>query len=97
LIEVSPIIYEEKEKEHILLFEAKKKYFMHSQAGADRGFNLNDSLAVDEMQVKDSSFVRYLDRLTRDSIMFTLQEKCAYMVGKELVLRRFSQLITNRE
>jgi hypothetical protein len=96
-ITVTPFVYTEKEKEHILLFEAKRKFFLHAYNINSKNLNEDDSLAIDKMSVKDSLFVHYLDKLIGDSVMFTLQEKCDFIMGKEIVNNRLNQLNKNRE
>jgi hypothetical protein len=96
-ISVSSFVYQEKENEHILLFEAKKKYFIHVNKISNKNFSDKDSIVVDKMSVKDSLFIHYLDKLIGDSMMFTLQEKCDFIIGKEVVNNKFNQLLKNRE
>ncbi len=108
---VTPVQYEEKEKEYILFYEAKKKYYLvlHNMDG--QSFNKEDSLIVDKMSVKDSLFVHYINNRISDTIMFTIQEKCdAYlgetastdscnhsMEGRKIVDTQFSRLVKDRE
>ena len=52
-----PQHYAIKEKEYILFFEAKKKYFLITNNKNAQSFNAEDSAKVDNMSVKDSLFV----------------------------------------
>lgn len=92
-LHVKPLQYSLKEKEHILFYEAKKKYFLltHSTYSED------DSLFVVKMSVKDSSFTKYLNKHHSPGLVFTVQEKCYDFVGKGLVDERFFKLIKQRE
>jgi hypothetical protein len=96
-ITVSSLGYVEKEKENILLFEAKKKYFLQLHKIQAKNLSEADSINIAKMSVKDSLFIHYLDKVIGDSVMFTLQEKCNYLVGKELLAKSYNQLLKNRE
>jgi hypothetical protein len=89
--------YAEKEKENILLFEAKKKYYLQVHKIARKNMSEDDSLAIDKMSVKDSMFVHYLNNFAGDSMMFTLQDKCDYIIGRDAVAKGFDQLRSERE
>jgi hypothetical protein len=90
-ITVAPQIYEFKEKEHIAYFEAKKRfYIVHRMAGKILGED--DSIAVEELSVKDSTFQAWLDKLAGDSMMFSTLQKCRFAVTDNLIERRFKQL-----
>jgi hypothetical protein len=52
---------------------------------------------VDKMSIKDSMFKRYLDKLVPDSMIFTVQEKCSHVISKQLVEKRYEELIAKRE
>jgi hypothetical protein len=95
-ITISPQVYEIKEKEHIAFFEGKKKYFLSTQ---NKGYKMSedDSLEIEEMSVKDEGFVGYLAKLGRDSMMFTTEHRCRYLVGDALIEARFQQLNAARK
>ena len=94
---VHPIQYAVKEKEHILFFEAKKKYFLLTHHKSVKDFTEKDSLEVSKMSVKDGALVKYLSRNLSDTVMFTLQEKCINFVGTDVVNARFKKLVKDRE
>jgi len=101
-ISVYPSMYTAKEKEYILFFEAKKKYYLslsrdRAKSDKEKIFTEEDSIKVDKMSVKDSSFIQYLNRTVRDSMMFTIQEKCRTLIGQELIDLRYNQLNKERE
>jgi hypothetical protein len=91
-IKVNPCQYSIKEKEYILFFEAKKKYYLSCHPGKAKGFDKSDSELVDKMSVKDSSFVHYLNRHLNHTLIFTIQEKCKNIVDTGIVNRQFSRL-----
>jgi hypothetical protein len=102
IIKVTPQIYEQKEKEYILYFEAKKKFYMaqhhlsqtgNSQLKVDR----DDSLKIDKMSIKNPAFVKYLKSKVKDKLIFTIEEKCTHLVDPNLVETKFSQLKKTRE
>lgn len=94
-VSVQPVNYEEKEKEHILLFEAKKKFYL--AVNNDRDFDEVDSLKVDKMSSKDASFNRFLKKQVKDTLLFTVQEKCRNMLGSGIVNTKYHQLLKQRE
>ena len=93
-ITVTPMEYTDKEREYILFFEAKKKYWLKDKA--IKSLSEDDSVSIDRMSIKDSLFVRYLDRLIGDTPMFTIQEKCRFYLGEGIVTAKFKQLMTDR-
>jgi uncharacterized protein (DUF427 family) len=92
---INPMVYTEKEKEHILLYEAKRKYFLEKNKIAKLGEE--DSLELEKMSVKDSSFVRYLNAYVKDSSLFTIQQKCRVFLGNKLIQEKYANLIQQRE
>ena len=91
-IEVTPQEYALKEREYILLFEAKKKYFMALNRKGAPSFSEDDSAIVESMSVKDPSFKKYLDKMVRDTLLFTVQEKCARLIHPAAVNGKLKQL-----
>jgi hypothetical protein len=96
-ITVYPQQYATKEKEYILFFEAKKKYFLMIKKNNVHTFNKEDSAIVDKMSVKDSMFVQYLNKQMKDSLVFTIQEKCYKIIDSSFVNSKFNQLTKDRE
>jgi Domain of Unknown Function (DUF748) len=94
---VHPMEFEVKEKEHILFYESKKKYYLITHHKQARDFTEKDSLTVCEMSAKDHAFVKYIARNLSDTVMFTLQEKCVNFVGHDVVNKSFAKLVQNRE
>jgi hypothetical protein len=96
-ITVSPTYYAAKEKEYILLYEAKKKYFIASQKRKTTLISEKDSVAIDKMSVKDSNFVHYLTAQRGVEMLYSVQEKCEHLLGKALINAKYTQLIKERE
>jgi hypothetical protein len=96
-IVVSPQQYAAKEKEYILFYEAKKKYYLMSQHISAGSFGADDSNTVNKMSVRNPQFEAYLKTQVHDSLLFTIQEKCARLIGTELLHARFNQLNSDRE
>jgi len=96
-IAVYPQQYAIKEKEYILLYEAKKKYFLALNNKNNQSFNKTDSIKVDKMSVKDSLFVLYLNKHVYNSLVFTIQEKCAWLINAYVINAKFEQLNKERE
>jgi len=97
LITVYPQHYEAKEKEYILFFEAKKKYFLMLNKINPQSFCKADSEKIDKMSIKDSFFVRYLNKQINDPMLFTIQDKCARYIDSNIVNVKFKQLNQERE
>jgi hypothetical protein len=96
-IAVHPYAYTVKEKERINFFEAKKKYYMFINHLNPETFTEKDSLSVNNLAIRDSSFLRYLNARVKDKLVFTLQEKCARLVGNEIIISRLKRLDKNRQ
>jgi hypothetical protein len=96
-IAVYPMNFVEKEKEYILFFEAKKKYFLIKENRKTLSFSKEDSVFVARMSVKDSGFIRYLDKHVGKEMIFTVQEKCQRFVGNEIVSKQFEELTRKRK
>jgi hypothetical protein len=94
---IHPQMYEAKEKEYILFFEAKKKFYLACNQEKATDFDKSDSEYVDKMSVKDSSFVRYLNKHKTKNLLFTIQDKCSNIVNPGLINSKYSQLIKERE
>ncbi len=95
-ITISPQSYALKEKEYILFYEAKKKYYLDINNKNAQAFSENDSMIVDKMSVKDASFVNYLNKKTKGALLFTVQDKCRKIVDSDKVLSKYNQLIKER-
>ena len=96
-INIYPQQYATKEKEYILFFEAKKKYYMAVNKKDAGSFSAEDSAKVDNMSAKDSLFVRYLDNRINDSLIVTIQEKCFSIIDSAFINTKFNHLIKERE
>ena len=95
-INVSSQLYSVKEKEYILIYEAKKKYLLNTDSKNEKDFSHEDEQAVEKMSIKDAKFVSFLNKQTADSMLFTVQDKCARLIGK-IVESKLNQLIKERE
>jgi Domain of Unknown Function (DUF748) len=95
-ITVYPIQYAAREKEYILFFEAKKKYFLHINQNIQQ-LSEEDSEKVNNMSIKDSLFIEYVNKQVSDTLLFTMQDKCSKLVGSTLVNARFKKLNADRE
>lgn len=96
-IDVYPIVYAEKEMEHISFFEAKKKYFLQSKNKNDQLLSRTDSLKVNRMSVKDSLFVRYLNKQVNNNMLFTIQDKCNNFIGFATIEAKLKRMSKERE
>lgn len=97
LLQVHPLMYGDKEREYILFFETKKKYFLLRNHKKTQTLSEQDSLTITKMSVKDPALVKFLGKNLSDTVMFTLQEKCINFVGSQIVNTRLKQLAKGRE
>jgi hypothetical protein len=96
-ISVYPEQYAVKEKEYILFFESKKKYYLSLQQQGVKTFSESDSEKVDKMSIRDTLFLRYLNKHITHGLMFTIQDKCMNLVGNSLVDSKFQELTAARK
>ncbi|MFN8285719.1 MAG: DUF748 domain-containing protein [Chitinophagales bacterium] len=95
---IQPVSFEAKEKEHFLLYEAKKKYFLMTNKKSADAFSEEDSLAVEKMSVKDSQFVAMLNKdIDSSELLFTIQEKCTKWVDTGVVYAKAQRLEAKRK
>jgi len=96
-ITVYPQLYTLKEKEYILFFEAKKRYFQATNRKKGQSLSEKDSIFVERMSIKDHLFINYLNKQLNDSMLFTVQDKCSRLIGERKINRKFKQLKDERE
>jgi hypothetical protein len=98
-IDVYPNQYAAKEKEHILYFETKKNFFLLAHNKKRQEFTKNDSIEVDKMSVKNlaHALTKDMKKMTRDTTMFTIQDKCHHYLGNNSVDIKYEQLLNERE
>lgn len=91
--------YNFKEWEHILFFEARKKYYLRNHGKSENDFTKEDSINTENMSVKDlrHCFVNDLTTITRDTTMFTIHDKCRHFVGDRIVNLKYQQLLQARD
>jgi hypothetical protein len=89
---IQPVEYIAKEKEYLTFFEAKKKYYLTTQQLGPGSFSAKDSMSVAKMSVRDKGFLNYLGHKVRDSLLFTLQERCLRLAGANKIEERLHQL-----
>lgn len=95
---ISPVYFTGLEKETILFYEAKKKYYAHEHHVNPDSLKINDSLEISKMSVKDKGFINYLNKATKASpLEFTVQEKCKRLIGQEEVNKIYGELLEQRK
>ena len=96
-ISIVPQFYSLKEKEYILFFEAKKKYYLLTNKIDQQSLSESDIERIDKMSVKDAQFVQHLNKVLKDSMIFTIQEKCSRYIGSSIVDSEYKKLNENRK
>jgi hypothetical protein len=95
-INVKQEVYTEKEKEYILFFEAKKKFYLSANKMKSTDLNDRDSVRIEKLSIKDSLFTYYLNKQVGTDL-HTVQEKCARLIKAEVVDQKLKQLNTARK
>lgn len=93
---VHQMLYTSKEKEYIMLFEAKKRFYMIDHQKNSMNFDKNDSVLVDEMSIRNNLFTRYLDKKTTGKNLFTVQDKCSILLGSKMINTKLTHLNNQR-
>ena len=96
-VTIQPMMYTAKEKESILFFEAKKNYCQAIHPDKNHIFDKADSIRITKMSIKDSMFVRYLNKQAKEKLLFTAQEKCAKIIDSTFVNAKYNRLNNERE
>jgi len=96
-ITVIPCYYEEREKEALLFFEAKKRYYFALNHKSDKLLSKSDSAAVDRLSIKDPGFKRFIEHLTNAGTECTVQSKCYRVIGEAEADAAYQKLIHNRK
>ncbi len=96
-INIAPQHYKVKEQEFILLFEAKKHYYLANRKMKADAFSQNDSAKVQKMSIKDVGFIKYLDAHVKSATLFTVQQKAALLIKQSLLNTRSEQLMSARQ
>ena len=63
----------------------------------DKLLSEDDLATIDKMSIKDSLFIKYLNKKTNDSTLYTVQEKCEKLIDASLINFRFKQLKNERD
>ncbi len=96
ILSVYPQNYEWKEREGILFFESKKKYFISIQKNQHYSFSEKDSVFVNKMSIKDIGFLNYLDHQTGSKMLFTVQQKCLKLMNAAFISEKYRKLNADR-
>ena len=96
-IEIIPRMFEEREKEVLLLYEAKRRFYLGYKRIGLQKFTSADSLAVVNLSSKDPLFMQWLDQQVSDSLLFTVQHKSLNLVGEKRVQDLYKQLVKSRK
>jgi hypothetical protein len=95
-IHITPKHYTIKEKEYILLYEAKKKYFLANNKLTENNFSADDSSKIQRMSIKEDGFIQYLKAQVKESYLFTVQEKAALLISQSIIDEQFERLTKSR-
>lgn len=96
-ITIQPFEFTEKEKEYILFFEAKKKFYLAHNGKKSAALSEEDSTNIERISVKDSAFILYVNKHVKDSMIFTMQGKCSLLIGKGVLNKKLHQLEKTRK
>ena len=96
-LNVYPFVYADKEKEYILFYEAKKRFYLLTHGMKAASYTEDDSEKVDKMSNKSPAVVKIMNRAVPDKMMPPIQQKCNSRVGESFVNYRFNLLVKERE
>lgn len=96
-ITIYPKQFESKEKEYLLYFESKKKFYLSKRDKMNKSFDESDSIDVNLLSIKNPDFVKYVNSLVKDTMLFNMYDRCIKMVGSGFINERFEQLNESRE
>jgi len=95
---ITPYFYEDQEKEIIVLYEAKKKYYGSSHQLNATKLSEDDSMAITNMSIKDSAFVNYLNHHADTiGIEFSVLGKCMKLIGQSKVDEKYNEMVASRK
>jgi len=98
IVYIKPESFEDKEKEMIMLFEAKKKYFLAINHRKGDTVSEDDSLLISKMSMKDQSFITYLNKATQAAKNdFATELKCKRLVGEKRIDELYHRLLFARK
>ncbi len=97
IISVEPYQYAIKEQEYILLFEAKKKFFLETQHKKSAILSDADSVFIEDMSIRNSGFIHYLNSQKNSALEFSIQAKCALLIHPTFVNAKFEKLNRDRK
>jgi hypothetical protein len=95
-IAINPQRYTLKEKEYIMFYEAKKKFYLKFRGKNIARFDKHDSTKIEQMSVKDPQFTKYLNDQTHDPLLFTVQDKCARLLSSNYIDQKYKELNRKR-
>lgn len=96
ILKIFPHQYAAKEKEYLLFFETKKKYYMVIHNKKSHTLTESDLEEIDEISIKDSSFVRFLNAHINTRLAFSIQDKCYLYVDSAIIQARYNHLLNER-
>lgn len=96
-IDLKPFEFTEKEKEYILFYEAKKKFYLATDGKKGSQISEEDSINIERISVKDPAFIQYVNKHVKDTMIFTMQEKCYRLIGISFVNNKMNQLEKSRK
>jgi hypothetical protein len=96
-IKVHPQFYTTKEREHTIFYEAKKAFYLRETKQTAADFDEDDMEAVDKRSVKDSAFVHFIKAQVSDTMLFTMEAKCAKFLDETKVQASLKNLTSKRK
>jgi hypothetical protein len=96
-ITVVPCYYEEREKEALLFFEAKKRFYFSQTHQSRNLISKSDSASIDRMSVKNPAFIRFLHQESATDKDCSVQAKCYHVIGQAQAEADYKKLNTNRK
>jgi hypothetical protein len=97
-IDVYPENYAAKEREQILFYETRKKYYLQVHRKTPGELQRSDFEAINKIELKKIRWylVKDLTTITRDTTMFTIQDRCLHFLGNSAVEKSYLKLVEER-
>jgi hypothetical protein len=96
-VSIVPRYYEIKEKETLLLFEAKRRFYISQTHINKKLLAEEDSTSIDRLSIKDPVFTKWLNNQTNVPMVFTVQGKCLHLIGAAKLDELYKKLIERRK
>jgi hypothetical protein len=94
---ITPYSFKEKEKEMLLMFEARKLFYLSQQRTSSKQLTETDSVAINKLSIRNPAFLVFLQTSSDSKLVFSNQEKALLVVGQARIDELYLKLINDRQ